>query len=228
MRLAHPLPPLALTMVLLSLAPAAHAQNDAAYRERVRFDTCLGQIQIDPTDAVERAQTWRVEGGGWPAEVCEARALIALGEVRIGADILANLADGQAVGMVEPERAELLTLAGDARFAAGLTEAAEAAYDAALALQPDAVPTRLARAQLRAEAGNWAGLREDAEALIEAAPYLAAGWRYRGQVHLMSGELDLAWQDMTRARAEEPDDIASLLLRGAILEARRTDAAPEQ
>ena len=44
----------------------------------------------------------------------------------------------------------------------------------------------------------------------------------------MSGELDLAWQDMTRARAEEPDDIASLLLRGAILEARRTDAAPEQ
>ncbi|RKQ96057.1 hypothetical protein [Maricaulis maris] len=216
-----------LTACVLALAttPPLHAQNDAAYRERVRFDTCLGQVQIDATDALERAQAWRIEGGGWPAEVCEARALIALGEGEIGADILVNLADGTAIGMVDAERTELLTLAGDTRFMAGQLDDAAAAYDAALALQPDAIPARLARAGLHAGRNDWAALSTDAERLIEIAPWLAAGWRYRGQVRLATGQLDLAWQDMQRAREQEPDDIPTLLLRGAILEARRQAAA---
>ena len=217
MRLALPA-----CLLVLALAPNTLAQTDAAYRERVRFDACLGQVQLNPSDALERAQTWRLEGGGWPAEVCEARALIALGEPAIGADILVNLSDGLAVGMVDAERAELLTLAGDTRFAQGMVDAADEAYDAALDLQPDAIATRLARAQLRAETQDWDGLAEDADVLVEHAPYLAAGWRYRGQAHLARGELDAAWAAMENAREQEPDDIPSLLLRGAILEARRT------
>lgn len=89
---------------------------------------------------------------------------------------------------------------------------------------PDSIPARLARARLLADAGQWETLEADAEALITHAPYLAAGWRYRGQSRLGRGELDLAWQDMERARQQEPDDIPSLLLRGAILEARRLTA----
>jgi len=227
MRYALPACLLALALTP-ALTPALLAQTDAAYRERIRFDTCLGQIQLDSSEALEQAQTWRLEGGGWPAEVCEARALIALGEPEVGADILVNLSDGLAVGMVETERAELLTLAGDTRFAEGLIDAAAEAYSAALDLQPDAIPTRLARAQLRAETRDWDGLVEDADALVEQAPYLAAGWRYRGQVHLARGELDAAWAAMENAREQEPDDIPSLLLRGAILEARRTAPGNEE
>lgn len=211
----------------LVCTPALPAQTDAAYRERVRFDSCLGQIQLDPSEALERAQTWRIEGGGWLAEVCEARTLIALGEPVLGADILVELADGSAIGMVEAERAELLTLAGDARFTAGLMDEAATAYGLALELQPDAVATRLARARLHAERSDWPALEGDARMLIEHAPWLAAGWRYRGQVRLAGGALDLAWQDMLSAREREPDDIPALLLRGAILEARRTRGAGE-
>ncbi len=214
-------------LLVLFLTPALQAQTDAAYRERIRFDTCLGQIQLDASEALEQAQTWRIEGGGWPAEVCEARALIALGEPEIGADILVDLADGLAIGMVETERAELLTLAGDTRFSEGLIDAAAEAYDAALELQPDAIPTRLARARLRAGSQDWGGLAEDADALVEQAPYLAAGWRYRGQVLLARGQLDAAWAAMESAREQEPDDIPSLLLRGAILEARRSATSSE-
>ncbi|MAC89552.1 hypothetical protein [Maricaulis sp.] len=208
----------------LALAPLAQAQTSAAYQERIRFDTCLGQIQLDASEALERAQTWRLEGGGWPAEVCEARALIELGEPEVGADILVSLAERQPVGMIDEEQSELFILAGDTRFALGLVDEAAAAYDAALALMPDSIPARLARARLLADAGQWETLEADAEALITHAPYLAAGWRYRGQSRLGRGELDLAWQDMERARQQEPDDIPSLLLRGAILEARRLTA----
>ncbi|WP_417485626.1 hypothetical protein [Maricaulis sp.] len=215
---------LALATISLAFAPFAQAQNSAAYQERVRLDACLGQIQIDPSEALERAQTWRLEGGGWPAEMCEARALIELGEAVIGADILVSLAERQPIGMVDEERAELYILAGDTRFTSGLVDGAALAYDAALTLTPDSVPARLARARLLADAGDWAALAVDADALITHAPYLAAGWRYRGQSHLGLGELDLAWQDMQRAREQEPDDIPSLLLRGAILEARRLAA----
>ena len=209
-------------VMALALTPTSQAQTDAAYRERVRFDTCLGQVQLDPTEALELAQTWRMEGGGWPAEVCEARALIALGESRIGADILVTLASGDAIGMVEAERVELLTLAGDSRFAIGDFEAAALAYDQALSLEPESVPARLARAQLRAGLSDWSGLAGDADWLIDNAPWLAAGWRHRGQVRLATGDLDGAWQDMLSAREQAPDDIPTLLLRGAILEARRT------
>ncbi len=208
----------------LALAPLAQAQTSAAYQERIRFDTCLGQIQLDASEALERAQTWRLEGGGWPAEVCEARALIELGEPEVGADILVSLAERQPVGMIDEEQSELFILAGDTRFALGLVDEAAAAYDSALALMPDSIPARLARARLLADAGQWETLEADAEALITHAPYLAAGWRYRGQSRLGRGELDLAWQDMERARQQEPDDIPSLLLRGAILEARRLTA----
>lgn len=217
---------LALATLSLAFVPLAQAQSSAAYQERVRLDACLGQVQIDPSEALERAQTWRLEGGGWPAEMCEARALIELGEPLIGADILASLAEQQPVGMVDEERAELYILAGDTRFAAGQIDGAATAYDAALALTPDSVPARLARARLHADAGDWTALAVDADALITRAPYLAAGWRYRGQSRLGLGDLDLAWQDMERAREQEPDDIPSLLLRGAILEARRREAGP--
>ena len=40
----------------LALAPLAQAQTSAAYQERIRFDTCLGQIQLDASEALERAQ----------------------------------------------------------------------------------------------------------------------------------------------------------------------------
>ncbi len=115
----------------LALAPLAQAQTSAAYQERIRFDTCLGQIQLDASEALERAQTWRLEGGGWPAEVCEARALIELGEPEVGADILVSLAERQPVGMIDEEQSELFILAGDTRFALGLVDEAAAAYDSA-------------------------------------------------------------------------------------------------
>lgn len=224
MRITVPASCLVLVPLALAITPLAQAQTSAAYQERIRLDTCLGQIQLDPSEALERAQTWRLEGGGWPAEVCEARALIELGETQIGADILVSLAERQPVGMVDEESAELYILAGDTRFAVGLVDGAAAAYDAALALTPDSIPALLAHARLLADAGQWTALAVDADALITNAPYLAAGWRYRGQSRLGLGELDLAWQDMERAREQEPDDIPSLLLRGAILEARRLDA----
>ncbi len=218
---------LACLAVSLLLTPSALAQSETRQEERMRYQACIAISGEDAGAALEEAQTWRIEGGGWPAEVCEAHAFIGLNDHAVAASILEEIASERRPGMVEEERVDFLTLAAESRAALGDTDLALANYDAALAINPSAILTRTGRARLYRDQADWPALSRDAEDLIRRVPELAIGWYLRGVYRLETDNLDGAWQDMERARELEPDRIETLVLRGRINEARRLAATPE-
>ncbi|WP_203290762.1 tetratricopeptide repeat protein [Maricaulis parjimensis] len=212
---------LATCLLCLLISPAALAQTDARQEERIRYQACIAMTADDPVAALQEAQTWRIDGGGWPAEVCEAHAFIGLNDHAVAAAILEELAAERRPGMVEEERVDFLTLAAESRMALGETDAARLDYDTALDINPSAILTRTGRARLFQQEADWPALSRDAEELIRRVPQLAIGWHLRGVYRLETGDLDGAWQDMERARELEPERVETLLLRGRINEARR-------
>ena len=206
------------------LAPAS-AQNTARAEERMRYQACIAQSGEDPAAALDEAQTWRIEGGGWPAEICEAHAFIGLGDFAMAAAILEELAGERQAGMVDAERVDFFTLAGETRARAGNVEAALEDYAAALDIDPYSVPTLTLRGRLHRSEENWGGLERDAQRLIDLVPESAEGWYLRSLYHLNTGDLDAAETDMAAARERAPERIEILVLRGDINEARRQAAA---
>ncbi|WP_300543801.1 tetratricopeptide repeat protein [Maricaulis sp.] len=214
---------LSVLLTLACLTPSGFAQGEARQAERMRYQACIARTGEDPGAALQEAQTWRIEGGGWPAEVCEAQAFIALGDHAVGAAILEELAGERRPGMVAEERVDFLTLAAESRAAIGETGRALANYDAALAIDPSAILTRAGRAGLNRDLEDWPALGRDAEDLVRRVPGLATGWYLRGVFRLETGDLDGAWADMQAARERAPDRIDILVLRGRINEARRLE-----
>jgi tetratricopeptide (TPR) repeat protein len=210
----------AVAIGVLTAAPAT-ARDDVRMAEQMRYQACIASAGDDAVAALQEAQTWRVEGGGWPAEVCEAHAFIALGEHTVGAGILEDLAGEARPGMVDPERTEFLTLAAESRSLAGEEDLAMRDYDAALAIDPDAVVALAGRARLNLARRDWPALERDANRLIDLVPWDATGWYLRGERRLNTGDPEGAWADMERARERAPDRVDILLLRGRINEARR-------
>lgn len=219
---------LALPLALpLSAPAAAQTQSEFRHAERVRYQSCIAMTGEAPGEALQEAQTWGIEGGGWPAEVCEAQALIALGDHAVGAAILEALASEPRAGMVTEERVDFLTLAAESRAQLRELEAALANFSAALELDPSAILTRTGRARLNAESGDWPAVAQDANALIDRVPELAIGWHMRALYNLETGNLPAAWSDIEAAREREPERIETLVLRGRINEARRLSARPD-
>lgn len=206
-------------------ASPALAQGEARQAEQMRYQACIAGVGEDAVSALQEAQTWRVEGGGWPAEVCEAHAFIALGDHEVGAGILEELAAAPRPGMVDAERTDFLVLAAQSRSLSGDEAAAMRNYDAALEIDPDAIMALAGRARLNLAREDWPALERDANRLIEIVPQEATGWYLRGERRLNTDDLDGAWADMERARERAPERIEILLLRGRINEARRLAAA---
>jgi len=208
----------------LLLAPAG-AQNTVRAEERMRYQACIAQSGEEPAAALEEAQTWRIEGGGWPAEICEAHAFIGLGDFQMAAAILEELAGEPRAGMVNAERVDFLTLAGETRARAGDTETALEDYAAALEIDPYSVLTLTMRGRLHRDEESWGALERDAQRLVDLVPENAEGWYLRSLYHLNTGDLDAAEADMEAARERAPERIEILVLRGDINEARRQAAA---
>jgi len=213
-------------LVLLALCTSASAaQSEARNAERMRYQTCIAMSGDDPAEALEEAQIWRIEGGGWPAEVCEAHAYIALGDFDVAAGILEELASERRAGMVDAERVDFLTLAGETRARNGNADAAFDNYAAALALDPFSILTLSGRGRLYLAEENWGGLARDAQSLVDLVPESAEGWYLRAAFHLNTGDLDDAASDIEAARERAPERIEVLVLRGQINEARRLAAS---
>ncbi|WP_339744144.1 tetratricopeptide repeat protein [uncultured Maricaulis sp.] len=212
---------------LITLAgSAASAQSSAVEVETDRYLSCLERINADREAAFEDALAWRMEGGGWPAAHCEARALIALGDAVNGAAMLEDQASADAGVRDEAIRVSMLVEAGDAWLTIERTDDAQRAFTAALDLSPNDASALLGQAETKLALGLWDEAESAATASIEQAPTLAGGWRLRALARLETGALDAAWQDMEAAREIEPDNIDILVLRGRINEARRLAAQP--
>lgn len=200
---------------------AACAQGSAVEAETNRYLSCLEHVAADPEAGFEDALAWRMEGGGWPAGHCEARALIALGDAAGGAAMLEEQASHLTTTRDGSFPVSMLVEAGEAWLTLHQSEDARRAFTAALELAPRDVPALLGLARSSLELGQWEAAETAASGSIERAPGLADGWRLRGLARLERGELDAAWQDMEAARDIEPENIEILVLRGRINEARR-------
>lgn len=200
---------------------AACAQGSAVEAETNRYLSCLERVEADHEGAFEDALTWRMEGGGWPAAHCEARALIALGDAAGGAAMLEEQAGLLTTARDGSFPVSMLVEAGEAWLTVHQIEDARRAFTAALELAPLDVPALLGQARTSLELGHWAAAETAASGSIERAPGRADSWRLRGLARLERGELDAAWQDMETARDIEPENIETLVLRGRINEARR-------
>tara|TARA_R110002126_G_scaffold284821_2_gene434767 strand:+ start:2996 stop:3664 length:669 start_codon:yes stop_codon:yes gene_type:complete len=213
-------------LLTLAISPA-HAQTPAIEIETARYLDCLDRVETEQDQAFEDALSWRMEGGGWPAAHCEARALVALGDVMAGASTLEELANTEAGGRDRSIRTAMLVEAGKAWLTVERSEDAQRAFQSALDLVPDDLDALLGEARTGLALEDWALAQTAAAAAIAQAPDLAEAWRLRAAARLETGTLDGAWQDMETAREIAPDNIEILVLRGRINEARRLAALSE-
>ena len=211
--------------VLCLAATAPAAAQSAAGAEQARYESCLALVDRDANEAFEQAQTWRMQGGGWPAGHCEARSLVALGDEINGArqiERIANSLDGPD----DTGRPIMLAEAGRAWLDAGRPDDAKRAFEAGLVADHQRVELWSGLAQAEHERRDWDGLADAAAELIALAPERSDGWRMRGRARFERGDINGAAADMEQARLRDPGDIQALLLRGDINEARRVGRSP--
>lgn len=202
----------------------ALAQTSPIDVETERYLSCLERVETNHEAAFEDALSWRMEGGGWPAAHCEARALIALGDQANGAAMLEQLASVESNSPNAAIRVAMRVEAGQAWLTIGRTDEAGRAFSSALELAPLDAPALLGRAETSLALGEWDAAVDAATAVTAQAPGLADGWRLRALARLESGALAAARQDMETAREIEPENINILVLRGRIIEAQRLAA----
>ena len=100
-----------LALALLS-SPTALAQSSAQLNEHQRYSACMERIATEAVEAYEDALAWKYDGGGWPAEHCQARALIAVGDPHTGASLLESIASLERPGLLMQERLDMWLEAG--------------------------------------------------------------------------------------------------------------------
>jgi len=198
------------------LAAPAHASLDDP-----RYAECLDLIGENPETAYEEALAWRYQMGGWPAEHCAALSLVAKGEIAAGARRLRANAEG-AVTATPMDRAIMLGQAGDAFIQAGDYRQAAAAFSRGLDFAPDDPGLHLGHAEALYADGYYERAEAAASAGIEVIGGHVRLLGLRAASRLELGDLDAAEADLTAARTAAPDDIDLLLLRGRIIETRRT------
>ncbi|MFS2319118.1 tetratricopeptide repeat protein [Maricaulis sp. D1M11] len=196
---------------------------DAAIREETaRYQACLEAVPRTPSDAYEDALSWRMEGGGWPALHCEARALKQLGSPTSAAAALSHLASS-SLSIEDSVRAQLALEAGEMWMDLSRAEAARDSFQAGLDFEPDHPDLLLGLAHAQENTGDWSELNAVASRLVTRVPGYAEAWRLRGRARLELGDIGGAEADMHQARQLDPALITALVLRGQINEARRTE-----
>lgn len=211
---------LGLTVLGLSLCSTAAAQ-DRVPVDQGRYEACLAEIATAPLSAYETGLAWQAQAGGWPAAHCTALAIIATGDYAEGARRLEINAEG-AVAAGDYARAVMFGQAGDAWLAAEEPRNALRAFSRGRDFAPDDAGLALGRAEAALEAGLHELAEEAAGEAIALAPQSAEAYRVRGRSRLVQGDLDGAEADMHAARERDPENIAVLLLRGDIVQARRS------
>jgi tetratricopeptide (TPR) repeat protein len=196
----------------LGAAPAAAQWRDD---RSPRHERCLAQVRSNPKEGLERAQLWRIEGGGWAADHCIAVALYELKDFRGAAQrfeqLAAAMADAPAV-----QRAGTLDQAGQSWLAADEPARAKPDFDAALALQADDPDLLIDRAEALAAQQKYRDAVGDLDRAIALAPGRAEAYIYRGSAYRSLTQLDRALDDVEHGLKLQPTSVLGLLERGNI------------
>lgn len=217
------MPLLAATLVSLALMQQTMGDQIAA-EEAARLDACLARIETDPDNAYEDGLAWSYQGNRPGARQCTALALIALGHPEEGADRLQSLANATDGGTME-QRAAYLSQAGNAWIQAENPDAALVAFDGAIKIAPDAPELLMDRASAHLLLEHYDEAIEDLDAALRYTPGLGEAHQLRGQAWLEKGDPDKAMLDVKAAMDADPENVATLVLRGRVREALRIQEA---
>ncbi len=188
--------------------------------EQARYEACLARIADEPEQAYEDGLAWTSQGGGWPARHCAALALVALGHAGEAGARMARLGE-ETIAASDRTRAVLFGHAGDAFLQVQAWSEAAGAFERGLAFAPQDYGLAAGVAQARLSQGDAEAAERAATRAAAIDPRGAEAWRLRAEARLLQGDLDAAESDMRQARERAPEDVAILLLRGRINEARR-------
>ena len=152
----------------LLLPPTAGAAAQDSW-ESPEHSACLQRAAGAPEAALEEALAWEAAGGGPAALHCQAVALIGSGDYARAAALLEELPNALPGDAVDG-RAALLGEAGNAWILANDMPRAVAAFDAAIALVPNAASLRIDRALALALAGDYWAAIDDLNVAEDLAP----------------------------------------------------------
>jgi tetratricopeptide (TPR) repeat protein len=186
------------------------------------YERCLGMLKEDPAGAQAYAEAWEATGGKDGAVHCRAAALIALGRLAQGAEMLERLARESAGPTAA--RAAIYAQATQAWLLAGDAQRAFASATLALALSPDDLDMMIDRSIAAATMERYLDAIDDLNAVLDRDPKRADALVFRAAAWRHAGQLGLAHDDVSRALAVDPDNAEALLERG-IIRQRRGDLA---
>lgn len=200
---------------LVSLTGFATRAQQAVETPEARYQHCLALTNADPQAARQMAATWRQAKGGFPAQHCEAVAMIKLGQYVAGATRLEELA-GAMMQASPVQRGRALEQAGQAWLLAGDVKRAAATFDAALALLPNDPELLIDHAQALFENRQYRDAIDDLNRVLKVNPNHVEALIYRAAAYRQTDALNLALGDADRALALAPNAVPALLERGNI------------
>jgi tetratricopeptide (TPR) repeat protein len=157
--------PLAFAIFLAAIVPAAAATPKPAARaaDKLRYDNCLAEANLNPAAALGMANKWVEERGGPPAQHCAAVALVGLKRYSEAAQKLDEL--GRAPGMGEL-RPSLFDQAGNAWMLQGEISKAVGSFQAALVLSTGDADLYADLARAQAMQADWGEVESDLNAAL--------------------------------------------------------------
>lgn len=134
-----------------------------------------------------------------------ARTELMLGNVKKVTDELAKVQLGSA-----ESNADLQTTVGQAWLVAGKPEAAQAAFDAALAAVPDYAPAVLGQARLKAAGRDLPGALALVDSALAKSPKLHEAWQFKGDILNAQGDNKGSLEAYGKAIEVKPDYLPAL------------------
>ena len=209
------------------LAAASPAAAQWAGGPSARHERCIAQVHQNPKDGLERAQLWRIEGGGWAADHCIAVAYYELKDFHRAAERFEQLA-AEMTDAPAAQRAGALDQAGQSWLAADEPARAKPDFDAALALQGNDPDLLIDRAEALAAEQQYQPAISDLDRAIALAPNRADAWIYRGSAWRALRQLDRALADVEHGLKLQSSSVLGLLERGNIRRLKGDSAGARQ
>jgi tetratricopeptide (TPR) repeat protein len=175
----------------------------------------LREVDKDPAQAFDTANSWAERGGGYPASHCAALALLKMGQYDQAAMRLEQLATDMAHGEGDLS-VEALAQAGQAWLLARKPERAFAAQSAALKLRPRDVDLLIDRAVTLGEAKNYWEAIDDLNRALELDPRRVDAHVLRASAYRYVESPEMATEDLAAALALDPRNPDALAERGII------------
>lgn len=198
-------------------APAPERGNGLGFglQEIDPYARCVARAQSAPLAAYNEAQVWRAKGGGDAARHCAALALLQGGEPALAAEEFERLARDMRLRPATV-RAQILSQAARAWFAAADNQRAHAAASAALELDVADPDLWIDRAEILAAADRLWEAVDDLNQAIDREPRRADALVIRAAAYRRLDARELALDDLERALAIDPRIPEAWLERGML------------